>query len=579
MAAGSWSGAGGRGGRERPARPWSADQQFVDGRVAPPVGGARVKVEAQARPPPGDTVWSIPVRRLAAPLATVLVALLLTGSAPGTPAPLAGDLDRLLADPRLAGAEVSVLVSDAATGTVVYQHDADALMLPASTQKTVTAAAVLDLLGQDHRFTTQVLTAGSRSGGRLDGDLVLRGGGDPSLQPADLDALAARVAAGGVTEVTGGVLADASRYDDVPLGAAWAWDDQAAYYSPQISALTLTTDSDDDVGTVRLTLTPDTAAGGPAAVRLTPEQAPVRISGQAATGAVGSPDTVQVDRRPGSNDLVLSGSLPADAGPTDEWVAVDDPARLAGTVFAAALARHGVAVRGALREQRAPAGAAVLAAHDSAPLGELLVPFLKLSNNGIAEHLVKEIGAVKAGSGSWAAGLDQLRGYLHRNGLEVTPARQVDGSGLSRQNLMTGQRLVALFRFARRQPWFTTWYDALPVAGDPRRMVGGTLTDRFRGTPAEGRVHAKTGSMTGVDALAGYLKRANGQTLAFSLLVNNFAGDSPRPVIDAFVVRLASDASAAPRRAAPAAPVPAHDWEAACGRVDQGVPGSGACRV
>jgi D-alanyl-D-alanine carboxypeptidase/D-alanyl-D-alanine-endopeptidase (penicillin-binding protein 4) len=298
---------------------------------------------------------------------------------------------------------------------------------------------------------------------------------------------------------------------------------------------------------VRLTLTPATAPGGPAAVRLTPEQAPVRIGGQVTTGAPGSPNSVQVDRRPGGNDLLLSGGLPADAGPTDAWVAIDDPARLAGTVFAAALARHGIAVRGTLREQPAPAGAAVLAAHDSAPLRDLLLPFLKLSNNGIAEHLVKEIGVVRAGSGSWAAGLDQLRGYLHRNGLEVTPARQVDGSGLSRQDLMTGQRLVALLRFARRQPWFAAWYDALPVAGDPRRMVGGTLAGRMRGTAAEGRLHAKTGSMTGVEALAGYLDRANGQTLAFSLLVNNFAGDSPSPVIDAVMARLASD-GAAPRR-------------------------------
>ncbi|MCX4744358.1 D-alanyl-D-alanine carboxypeptidase/D-alanyl-D-alanine-endopeptidase [Kitasatospora sp. NBC_01287] len=505
---------------------------------------------------------SIPVRRLAAPLAAVLVALLLSGSAPAAaPAPLAGDLDRLLADPALAGAQASVLVTDAATGQVLYQHDPDALLLPASTLKTVTAAAALDLLGQDHRFTTQVLAAGPRTGGRLDGDLVLRGGGDPSLLPADLDALAGRVAAAGVTEVTGSVLADASRYDDVPLGAAWAWDDQAAYYSPQISALTLTTDSDDDVGSVRLTLTPAQAPGGPATVRLTPARAPVRISGQVATGAAGGTDTVQVDRHPGGNDLVLSGSLPADAGPTEEWVAIDDPARLAGTVFAAALADHGVTVRGALRAGRAPDGAALLAAHDSAPLGDLLVPFLKLSNNGIAEHLVKEIGAVRAGSGSWAAGLDQVRGFLRRGGLESTPARLVDGSGLSRQNLMTGRRLVALLRFARQQPWFSAWYDALPVAGDPRRMVGGTLTERMRDTPAAGRVHAKTGSMTGVDALAGYLERVDGRTLAFSVLVNDFAGASPRPVIDALVVRLASDAASAPRRAVPAAP---HDWETAC---------------
>ncbi|MGF1429511.1 D-alanyl-D-alanine carboxypeptidase/D-alanyl-D-alanine endopeptidase [Kitasatospora sp. LaBMicrA B282] len=521
----------------------------------------------------------IPVRRLAAPLAAVLVTLLPVGgapaapaatpAAPGSPGALGGDLDHLLADPRLTGAEVSVLVEDAADGTVLYQHDPAALMLPASTQKTVTAAAALDLLGPDHRFTTEVLAAGPRDGERLDGDLVLRGGGDPSLQAADLDALAARVAAAGVRRVTGSVLADASRYDSVPLGPAWAWDDQAAYYSPQISALTLTTDSDDDVGSVRLTLTPDTVSGGPAAVRLTPPDAPVRLAGQVATGPAGSADTVAVDRHPGGNELLLSGSLPADAGPRDEWVAVDDPANLAGTVFAAALARHGVSVASGVREQPAPAETRELAAHDSAPLADLMVPFLKLSNNGIAEHLVKEIGAVKAGAGSWAAGLDQVRGFLRRHGLEPTPARQVDGSGLSRQDLITGQRLLALLRFARQQPWYNAWYNALPVAGDPRRLVGGTLTDRMRGTAAAGRVHAKTGSMTGVAALAGYLDRADGHTLAFSVLVGNFVGDSPQPLIDDLVVRLAGDGppagspSTAPRSTGPETAHP-RNWETTC---------------
>ncbi|MDH6131956.1 D-alanyl-D-alanine carboxypeptidase/D-alanyl-D-alanine-endopeptidase (penicillin-binding protein 4) [Kitasatospora sp. MAA4] len=512
---------------------------------------------------------SIPVRRVAVPLAAVLVALLLTGSgaAPRSPSGsgLSADLDRLLADPRLTGAAVSALVTDAATGEVLYQHAPAALLLPASTLKTVTAAAALDLLGQDHHFTTEVLTAGPRTGGTLGGDLVLRGGGDPSLLPADLEALAGRVAASGITEVSGSVLADASRYDDVPLGASWAWDDQAAYYSPQISALTLTTDSDDDVDSVRLVLTPDASPGRPAAVQVIPPDAPVRVSGRVDTSAAGGDNTVQADRRPGANEIVLSGSLPAGSTAT-EWVAVDDPARLAATVFAAALARHGVAVRGGVREGQAPADAVAVAAHDSAPLSALLVPFLKLSNNGIAEHLVKEIGRVRSGSGSWAAGLDKVRDFLQRSGLETTPARQVDGSGLSRQDLMTTSRLDALLRFARGQAWFPAWYDALPVAGDPRRMVGGTMTDRLRGTAAEGRVHAKTGSMTGVDALAGYLDRADGHTLAFSILFNNFVGPSPRPVIDAFVLRLASDRAVDPT-ASPTTGVhrSTHDWEAALG--------------
>ncbi|MGE7435986.1 D-alanyl-D-alanine carboxypeptidase/D-alanyl-D-alanine endopeptidase [Kitasatospora sp. NPDC001175] len=492
---------------------------------------------------------SHPVRRLCVPLAAVLAALLLTGSGPlaegrsrtTVPESLSADLDRLFEDQRLTGAQASALVTDTATGQVLYRRSPGALLLPASTLKTVTAAAALELLGPGHRFGTDVLAAGRHAGSTLEGDLVLRGGGDPSLLPADLDTLAHGVADSGITTVSGALLADASRYDGVPLGPNWAWDDQAAYYSPQISALTLATDTDYDPGTVRLTLTPGGQAGLPAAVRLTPQEAPVRLSGRIDTGSAGSERSVDVGRQPGTNDLVLTGSVPSDGGTSEEWVAVENPAEVSATVFAAALARHGVTVRGQVRAGRAPADAAVLAHHDSAPLSALLVPFLKLSNNGIAEHLVKEIGRVRAGSGSWSAGLDQITAFVHRNGLDVTPARQADGSGLSRHNLMTTQRLCQLLEFARSRPWFSTWYDALPVAGDPRRMVGGTLAGRLRGTAAQGRLHAKTGSMTGVDALAGYLDRPDGHRLVFTVLLNNFAGAGPRPVIDAFVLRLLGD--------------------------------------
>lgn len=519
---------------------------------------------------------TLPARLLPVPIAAVLVALLPAGPAPGsTVAPartetdrvLAADLDRLLDDPRLTGAQVSALVTDPATGEVLYGRRPEALMLPASTLKTVTAAAALDLLGPGHRFATDVLAAGRRTGPVLDGDLVLRGGGDPSLLPADLDTLARQVADSGVTTVTGGIVADATRYDDVPLGPNWAWDDQAAYYSPQISALTLTTDGDYDPGTVRLTVTPADGPGRPAAVRVTPADAPVHLAGQIGTGPAGSARTADVTRRPGGNDLVLTGSVPAGAAPADEWIAVDAPARVTAAVFAAALARQGVTVHGTPAEGRTPDGAAPVATHTSQPLSALLVPFLKLSNNGIAEHLVKEIGRVRSGTGTWAAGTAEVGEFVRRSGIDAGEARQVDGSGLSRHNLLSARRLTALLDFARGAPWFTAWYDALPVAGDPRRMVGGTLANRLRGTAAEGRVHAKTGSMTGVDALAGYADLPGGRRLAFAVLVNNFAATGPRPVLDAFAARLAGDTTttAGPAGRAAGATAPgAHDWENSC---------------
>ncbi|WP_411104249.1 D-alanyl-D-alanine carboxypeptidase/D-alanyl-D-alanine-endopeptidase [Streptomyces sp. cmx-4-9] len=509
-------------------------------------------------------------RRVLLPTTVALCAALLVPPSPGAAddtttaarsADLAADLDLLLADPALAGAHASVQVADAASGQVLYQRQEDTLMLPASTLKVATAAAALQLLGPQHRFATEVRTAGRRTGAVLHGDLVLRGGGDPSLLASDLDALARNLAAAGIRQVTGRLLFDDSRYDSVPLGPGWAWDDQPYYFSPQISALTIAPDEEFDVGTVKVTLTP-AAPGGSAGVTVTPAAALVRFTGHIATGPPGSAYTAEAVRKLGTNEISLSGSIPADHGPAEEWVTVDDPAAVTATVFAAALRRYGVRIREPQRAEGPVSDGLVLARHDSAPLSDLLVPFLKLSNNGIAEHLVKEIGRVKSGEGSWRAGLEEVRRALPTGDLHGD-RNQADGSGLSRYNLMSARQFTALLTFARRQPWYDAWYRALPVAGDPRRMVGGTLARRMQGTAAQGRVHAKTGSMSGVDALTGYAEDANGRVLAFTVLVNNVAGAGPRPVIDRIAIRLAGGEGAAGALTGPA-PAPAsgaRQWE------------------
>ncbi|MEV6207998.1 D-alanyl-D-alanine carboxypeptidase/D-alanyl-D-alanine-endopeptidase [Kitasatospora sp. NPDC051914] len=498
------------------------------------------------------------LHRRALPLAAAaLAATLLAGSAQAdNPAPvdptLTADLDALLADARLANAQAGVQVLDAATGQVLYARQPGALLTPASTMKTVTSAAALDLLGADHRFTTEVRTTGTASGSKLAGDLVLRGGGDPSLLVQDLDDLAAKVAASGITTVTGRVLADGSRYDNTPLGPGWAWDDESYSYSPQISGLTVANDAEYQMDTVQVVVTPG-AAGEKAKVALVPAEAPMKFTGSITTGAAGSASTADVDRRRGANEVLLSGSIAAGAAPATYWVTVEDPATYAAKVFAGALARHGVKVQRGVQTATGSETSQPLASHDSKTLAELVVPMLKISNNGIAEHLTKELGKVKGGRGDWATGINQVKGFLKANGLETPGGRQVDGSGLSRYDLITPGKMAGLLKAAQDKPWFNAWYNALPVAGNPDRMVGGTLAARMRGTKAENNVHAKSGSMSGVDNLMGYATAPDGRKLIFSVMISNFAGTSPRPVIDAIAVRLATGPAAAPSPSAPAA--------------------------
>ncbi|AUG75441.1 Putative D-alanyl-D-alanine carboxypeptidase [Kitasatospora sp. MMS16-BH015] len=502
----------------------------------------------------------MPVRsyRRALPLAAAaLAASLLAGAAQAdNPAPvdatLTADLDALLADARLANAQAGVEVLDADSGQVLYARQPGALLTPASTLKTFTSTAALDLLGADYRFTTEVRTTGDTYGSLLDGDLVLRGGGDPSLLTQDLDDLAAKVAATGITTVTGRVLADGSRYDSTPYGPGWAWDDQPYSYSPQISGLTLSTDAEYTMGTVQVTVTPG-AAGEQAKVAVVPAETPMKFTGGITTGAAGSGSTAAVERRRGANELLLSGSIAAGAAPVTYWETVEDPATLAGKAFEGALARHGVRTLSGVRTATGTEDSQPLVSHDSKTLAELIVPMLKLSNNGMAEQLTKELGKVKGGKGDWATGINQVKGFLKANGLGTPAGRQVDGSGLSRYDLTTPAQMAGLMKVAQTKPWFTAWYNALPVAGNPDRMTGGTLAARMRGTKAENNVHAKSGSMSGVDNLTGFATAPDGRKLVFSVMVSNFAGTSPRPVIDAIAVRLATG-PAAPAGSAPAAP-------------------------
>lgn len=460
-----------------------------------------------------------------------------SGAAPSGPDALRVDLDDILADPRLDGAHAGVVVRDPATDEVLYSRQATARATPASNAKLLTAAAALEALGPDHRFRTEVVTDAPQVGPVLLGDLHLRGTGDPTVLAADYDRLAEQVAAAGIRVVQGGLRTDDTWFDDVPLGTGWAWDDEPYYYSAPVSALTVAPNTDFDAGTAIVRVRP-TAEGLPAELELDPATGVVELDNRTTTSAAGGEPDVVVEREHGGSRVVVRGTVPADAEPLEEFTTVPDPSAYAADVFARALAAHGVHVR-EVGEGTAPEGARVVAARESMPLRELLVPFLKLSNNGHAEVLVKAMGRDVRGEGSWPAGVAVLTEQLRALGLSPEALELVDGSGLSRMDGVTPEQLTVLLDNARQRPWFPAFSDALPVAGVADRMVGGTLRNRMAGTAAEGNVRAKTGSLTGVTSLSGYVTAADGRELVFSVVLNDFTSDSPRDLEDAIAIRLA----------------------------------------
>lgn len=482
--------------------------------------------------------------------AAVLVTVPLFPAAPAVAAPadadagqdrldeLRDDIDAILEDDSLEGAVSGVVAVDPDTGESLYEREADTRLLPASNMKLFSGAAALDVLGSDHTFTTEV-TAEGRQGDRVD-DLYLVGTGDPTLSEADLDALAADVAASGVTAVTGDLYADDTWFDDERLVDDWWPEDEPYAFSAQISALTLAHGERYDTGVTEVVSAPG-AEGDPVDVDLGAADGYVSLDNRAVTGAEGTENTLEVDRPTGTNTIEVTGSLPADEEPVEELRTVDEPAGLVGHVFAQALEDNGVSVKGDVGLGGVPDdwdSPETIADHTSPELAQILVPFMKFSNNAHAEMLVKSIGRELADEGSWDAGLAGVEDALVELGVGTGDLVLNDGSGLSRGNEVSAATIVDLLVQTRGAPWAEEFRSSLPVAGEEDPFVGGTLAGRMGGTPAQGVVVAKTGTLTGVSALSGYVPGDDGDVV-FGIVNNDHEGAAPTEVQDAIAVRLA----------------------------------------
>ena len=459
---------------------------------------------------------------------------------PATPAAVAAldtRIDALIRQPRFANASWGIAVVSLDDGRTLYAHRADRLLLPASTAKLYTAALVLDSVGADYRIPTRLLGAGPVRNGRLDGPLVLYGMGDPTLGTAGTsadwaDRLAAQLAAHGVRRVHGDLIADDSYFTGPAEGAGWEAGDLQSWYAVPTSALSL------DENVVAVTVGPGARADQPARLDIDPADAVPSLVDTLLTSAAGTPPDINLYRAPGASTLYAFGSVPAGARPERYRLAVADPALLAGKRLQRALAAHGVKLEGRVRTLHWPRDDASLLAHAqtlgevlSPPLIEVLARGLKRSQNLYLQNLLQIAGARAealaasdpAGppppgfrsSAGW--GIHALQQLLGRIGIPPSAALLEEGTGLSRQDLTTPDALVRLLQYLAAQPYAAQLRDALPVAG-----IDGTLQWRMRDTPAAGNVHAKTGSMTYVDCLAGYVTTAAGEHLAFAIMLNNY---------------------------------------------------------
>lgn len=425
-----------------------------------------------------------------------------------------------------------VIVVSLSRGDTLFGRNPDVGLLPASTMKVFTSAMALDYLGPQHQFETQVLREGSvDSDGVLRGDLILRGAGDPSLgAPFGADPmrmLARDVASSGIKRVTGAIIGDGSAFDGRRIPDGWRSRYLGASYAARVSALSY------NENLVHLTVR---ANAGKAEVSLWPT-----ISGL--------PVSSSVTVRPGSRSASISVRQDATTGAfrITGWVGsasptrgysytIENPELFAAAAFRAALLAEGVAVDGAVRERAVAPGAIRVAGLPSRTLADLITQMNGESNNHFAELLFRNVAASTGTIGSADTGNAILHSFLSEK--VRTPVSNIfvaDGSGLSTLDRVTPRALVSVLEYSSKAPWASVFQSSLPVAGRTE-----TLRGRMRGTPAQDRLRAKTGSTGEVTSLGGYVTTSAGEELAFAFIYNGSALARAKETIDAMGSTLAS---------------------------------------
>lgn len=425
---------------------------------------------------------------------------------------LRNDIDAILADSIFLSTRASVEVASLKSGRILYARENKLLGHPASNLKLFTSASALHFLGHDFRFVTSVF-ADSLTPGNLYGNLYIKGYGDPNLTGFDLDSLASAVHAAGIRQIIGDVVADVSYFDDNYWGNGWMWDDEPDPDEMYISALSV------NKNCVTVNVLPTPAASDSVVVFIDPPTPYVTVRCSAKTVDDTLKHTLNISRlfKDRLNTVTVDGEIQKSADVYRERLSVWRPELYAAELFKESLERDSVAVVGLVRSGIAPGNAVKLTEYRR-PLDSVVIAMNKISDNLSAENLLKTIGArVRGLPGSAANGVYAENEFLSSLGIDTTGWRIVDGSGVSHYNLVTAEQLVELLAYVSQRPEiFPTFYASLPVAG-----VDGTLQYRMAGTAAAGNLRAKTGTLSGVSTISGYVTTRDGELLAFSVMMQN----------------------------------------------------------
>jgi D-alanyl-D-alanine carboxypeptidase/D-alanyl-D-alanine-endopeptidase (penicillin-binding protein 4) len=444
-------------------------------------------------------------------------------------------IDKALAAPELKNASIGVLVRSLKDGRTLYERNPDLALVPASNMKLVTATTTLIKLGTDFRYKTTILYTGKvDKNGTLKGDLYLRGSGDPSLSSQRLLEMVQKLRTAGIQKIDGRIIADGTAFDEQLVGDGWQWDDEPFYYSAQVAGLNC------DENVIDLEVRPAEKIGDPAQVivggknsRLyafegtkyvqvnnTVTTVPSASTGAAGLATAAKPEAnIDFSRARATNELLVSGTIPLGTTPVTAPLTIEDPSLFTVTRFSELCSLIGVNLPPVkdrvIMKGKTPPDATVIVETESTPLNDLVKQFLKRSDNLFGEAFLKTIGEGKASRGVRVVVETLKAAEIDSSGLSM-----VDGSGLSRTDTVTPRLLTDLLIYADRK--LDENRRGALINGLPEAGIDGTLRSRMKGTAAESHVHAKTGSLSNVSSLSGYLQTRKGERLVFSILMNNY---------------------------------------------------------
>lgn len=472
--------------------------------------------------------------RSRSPKAASPIAAVAHYTSPRSASALASDLGIFLE--RTRSGEWGVMVTSVSRGDTLFSRNPGEEMRPASTMKLFTTGLAFDRFGPDYQFSTDVLRDGALSSdGTLQGNIILRGDGDPSLSGRFMDggpnapmaALAQKVVAAGVKRITGDVVGDATAFDGALIPDGWLTRYLGAGYAARVSGLSL------NENIIWVAVSPGT--GSRAEVALEPMTTAFTVVNNAHTVA-GRGASLRMSKR-SDGTITVSGSIGRSAGTRRYSFVVDDPAMFATGALRAALQAAGVKIGGSTRLGPTPPAAVKMASLQSPTLARMVSAMNRESINHYAELLFRDgaRGPKHSVQGTVANGNHAMHQFFATVGADTSKIINADGSGLSVNDRITARAMIKLLDYAHRAPWGPEFHASLPVAGE-----SGTQRTRMKGSPAQGNLHAKTGTTNDVIALAGYVTATDGEILAFSFLYNGTDRWTAKSTIDVMGETLAS---------------------------------------